>query len=123
MVSKLTEGQQLVRHFSNELNIKINRQQYARQIGMANNLLKRYTFEQLISVIDYIKQHPLNKRIVSVAYLSYIADEVLDKIKLEELKNKEIDYGEEEKVVNERRQSKSMFKRGVKFWVFQLKIY
>lgn len=115
MVSKLTEGQQLVRHFSNELNIKINRQQYARQIGMANNLLKKYSLEQLISVIDYIKEHPLNKRIVSVAYLSYIADEVLDKIKLEELKNKEIDYGEEEKVVNERRQSKSMFKRGVKF--------
>jgi hypothetical protein len=105
----------LVRHFSNQLNIKISPQQYSRQIGMANNLLKRYSYEQLISVIDYISQHPLKKRIFSISYLSYIADETLDKIRLEELKSKEIDYGEEEKVVNERRVSKSMFKRGVKF--------
>lgn len=77
----LTDTQVIVKLFCEKNNIKLNKTQFGRQLGIASNLLKDYKMEDIVMVINYLFLFPPKKPMFSVGYLAYVMDENIDKAK------------------------------------------
>ena len=76
-----TESQIVVKLFCEKNNLKLNKKDFSRQLGIANNLLKEYTLEEIVTLINYLCIFPLKKEIHSLGYYPYIIEEELPKAK------------------------------------------
>ena len=86
-MTKHTDTQRLVILFGELFNIKFNKKQFPMQLGIAKTLLLNYSYDDLVEVLNYLKDKSTN--IYSLAYIPYVIDETLLKIKVEKEKQKE----------------------------------
>lgn len=82
------DNQKVLKEFCSALNLKLDGNSFKRQLGIAGNLLTKYSLEELLLVIDYIKVHPLKKEVTSIGYLPYVIDDLLPKAIYERDKDK-----------------------------------
>lgn len=73
------DNQRVLKEFCGALNLKLDGNSFKRQLGLTNNLLSKYSVDDLLLVIGYIKEHPLKTQITSIGYLPYVIDELLPK--------------------------------------------
>lgn len=85
---KMTQSQEIVKAFCEALRLRFTGTLYTRQIGQASALLKTYTFEEIMSVIDYLGRKGYKKPISSIAFLQYIMNETLQSIEADSIKKK-----------------------------------
>lgn len=82
----MLEEDVLVKEYLYKHHIKPKGYDYAKYRGSARKLLKQYSSEEILAVIDYTSK-VINKRITSFAYFQYIMEDTLQKIKAQEMKN------------------------------------
>lgn len=75
----MTESQLVVRNFCEKLNVKMNSTVFKKQLGIANSLLKEYSYADLNIVFCYLSIFPNKNKIVSLGYIPYIIDDILPK--------------------------------------------
>lgn len=84
----MTESQNIVNAFGKAINLKFTNVVYKRQLGQANILLNTYSYDEIISVIDYLGRKGWKKPISSLGFLPYIMNEILQQISQDEIKKK-----------------------------------
>ena len=77
----MSENQILVKLFCEKNNLKLNKVQFGRQLGLASNLLKEYSLHDIQLVINYLYLFPPKKELFSIGYLAYVMEEILPKAK------------------------------------------
>ena len=82
----MLEEDVLVREYIYKHHIKPQGYDYSKYRNSAKKLLKQYSFEEILAVIDYTSK-VINTRIRSFAYFQYIMEDTLQKIKAQEIKN------------------------------------
>jgi hypothetical protein len=93
-----TDGQIIAKHFADNFNLKFTQKVFIAQIGQANILLKLYSKEDIIDVLDYLREHPPKKGLSSLAYLQYIINDILPKAKARKLNKRVITITEDEDI-------------------------
>lgn len=110
-----TESQIVVKLFCEKNSLKLNKTQFGRQLGIANNLLKEYNLNDITMVINYLYLFPPKNKIFSIGYLEYVMEELIPKAKVyyhnEENKNIPIKEIETKEIKNEVLEKKSMFSK------------
>lgn len=112
-----TDTQRIVKLFSKKLNVKFNGGQFKKQLGIAKNLLKKYSLEEITLCINYLSLFPPKSRIVSLGYLPYIMKETLTKATYyyTNLTNHYEVTENTEEVKNEQIETKSIFNKNRRF--------
>ena len=82
----MTPSQEIVKAFCEALRLRFTGALYTRQIGQASALLKTYTFEEIMEVIDYLRRRGYKKPISSLGFLQYIMNEILQESQAERIK-------------------------------------
>jgi hypothetical protein len=78
---------EIARYFFTVTNKRATKATMSMSIGQAKSLLNAgFTFEEITKVIDYLTLHPPRNGFNSLGFLSYVMEEVLDKIKAKEVK-------------------------------------
>lgn len=75
------------------------------QMNIAKKLLKDYSLDDLLCLIDYLKLFPLKNGISSMSYIPYIIDKELPKAKTykatKELKARDLKVERDTKIINQ----------------------
>lgn len=110
--------QEIMRAFFSKTNQKTTPAQARKTVGQAKQLLKAgYSSEEIIKCIEYLVQHPPKKGLTSLGFLSYVINDVLAKVKLEEAKSfqeEQIDFSFENSTANITNQEKFKTNRNQK---------
>lgn len=108
-------SQIIVNDFMRKHNVKLSPSEYKRSLGQANQLLKTYSKEDILTVIEYTSKN-VKSRIFSIGYFKFIMEETLKKALLEkvkELQSKNIEpVVEEKEIVNNKFKKKRLMSYG-----------
>lgn len=77
MVKEIAPTALIVMSFEQAFNVKFAYGKRGQQLGGARALLKTYSLDDVLVVLDYMKAYPIKSRITSVHYLKYIMEQKL----------------------------------------------
>jgi ssDNA-binding Zn-finger/Zn-ribbon topoisomerase 1 len=84
--------QELAKYFYDSTGLRFTGTVYSKQIYAAKSLLKVYSLEECKDCVDYLIKYPPRNGFNSLAYLQYVIDETLLKIKSEAIKDVQYVY-------------------------------
>ena len=94
---------------------------YPRQMKILNELLKSYSVDEILYMLEYVKKHPPKKGIKSLAFLPFISGDAINEMKVAKIKeriNQEVQQNREEEETNQDEKNlekyKSQQRRGVR---------
>ena len=77
------DGREIARYFYDKTELKSTERVFFANVSAADALLKAgYTKEQIIETIDYLLLNPPKNGFNSIAYIQYVINEILIKIKV-----------------------------------------
>lgn len=74
-----TEAQIIVKLFCEKNEVKLNKTQFGRQLGIAKNLLNEYSLVDITTVINYLYLFPPKTKMFSLGYLGYVLEDLIPK--------------------------------------------
>lgn len=114
----IKDSQRLVKEFVSKFDKKFTPRQYTMQINIARSLLTKYSYDDLIAILDYLVLNKPYGGLKSLAYISYVAESIMPKIEYERNKDTietQLKKLEESKqiVKNVNNKRKSLFKNKI----------
>lgn len=86
----MTEKQQaqaIVKRFYGAIDKKATGVMFKQQLGLALALLKTYTYEEIMKVLDHIEDTKNAVNMYSIGFLHYKMNELLDEVALKDMKS------------------------------------
>lgn len=109
----MSEEQKLTRTFVKLFVNKATSDFFIKQLQISKSLLKKYKFDDLMCLLEYLHDFPLKEGVRSLAYIQYIYDKYIEKAKRYKMSKNmpEINLDREESIKqNIVKSSKSLFK-------------
>lgn len=116
----MSESQKLTRMFIKLFIGKASSDTFIKQLAVSKSLLKKYDFNDLVCLLEYLHEFPIKEGIRSLAYIPYIYDKTIVKAKRYKISK---DFVVEEKIEREQvivqqkiiKNKKSLFKNDKTF--------